>query len=243
MVGIYTFEPNPQNSTIMKKALFLASICFLCSCVKPHVEIVVGPEADYSEQPTIPMYSQLLLKGPVKCVTDKVDSRDGEFTHMLIFRFDSSRNLIYYEKDNSEMGCTKETSYPYFYSWWAGYAYFCFPETWTKTNSAIDVAPESEGRFPRRIEYTWREDGVFTDIRFYSNDTLCTIERVVNLAEKLYDSNGFPILSFSFDGNQPCVLCRNTFSNIDKFGNPLKIYIATPNGNVLIDRIIEYYSE
>lgn len=218
--------------------LYLVLFCLCCVGCKPQFE---SSGADYSEQPTIPMYSQLMLKGPVKCVTDDVDSRDGEFTDVIVYRFDESRRLIYFEINDREMGCAKETSASYFYCWGNGYAYFCYPGTWTETNSAVDIAPESGDKLSRRIEYAWTKDGVFTDIRFYSNDELCTIESVVNLAEVLYDSNGYPRLSYSFAGNQPSVLTRNTFSELDEFGNPLKIYIEGPNGNVSITRVIEYY--
>lgn len=49
MVGIYTFESNPQNSTIMKKAKLIVIICLFLSCLlhadnttKEQVRIIKG---------------------------------------------------------------------------------------------------------------------------------------------------------------------------------------------------------
>ena len=56
----------------------------------------------------------------------------------------------------------------------------------------------------------------------------------------MYDENGYPKCSFNF-AEEVAVSTRNTFSDFDEYGNPLKINIIMPDYEVNVSRTIEYY--
>ena len=154
------------------------------------------------------------------------------------FCFDSSYNLTYFEKNGHEFGCDRNTRADYFSAWYNAYAYFLYPQSWQSTHSAIEYGPE--GHEGKRIELAWDTNGVLTVIRFYKNDSICAFEGETNLAELMYDENGYPKCSFNF-AEEVAVSTRNTFSDFDEYGNPLKINIIMPDYEVNVSRTIEYY--
>lgn len=215
--------------------LYLVLFCLCCVGCKPQFE---SSGADYSEQPEIPMYSQLMLKGPVKRLIENSESLEGKFHNKMEYGFDRSYNLTYYESHGHECGCDRNTRANYFHAWFNAYAYFLYPQSWQSTHGAIEYG--SEGHEGKRIELTWDANGVLTVIRFYKNDSICAFEGVTNLAELMYDENGYPKYSFNF-AEDVAISTRNTFSDFDEYGNPLKINIIIHDYEVNISRTIEYY--
>ena len=120
------------------------------------------------------------------------------------------------------------------------YAYFLFPDIWQVQNEAIDYERDPKDGIKRRIEYAWDSRGVFTDIRFYEDDSQINIEGETNLANIMYDANDFPIIFLSYDGGAE-ISGRNTFSDLDEYGNPRKIDVEVPTGHYTIYRNIRYY--
>ena len=76
---------------------YLAFCMLIISC-NPDSPVA---SADYSDQPSIPMYSQLLLKGPVSFVEDNIVSSYSVVWES--YGFDKSRNLIYYAFNGEEL--------------------------------------------------------------------------------------------------------------------------------------------
>lgn len=194
--------------------------------------------ADYSDQPSIPMYSQLLLKGPVSFVEDNIVSSYSVVWES--YGFDKSRNLIYYAFNGEELDSYNDLRSISFATMSCAYAYFLFPDIWQEQNEAIDYEKDPKDGIKRRIEYAWDSRGVFTDIRFYEDDSLINIEGEANLANLMYDANDLPIVFLSFDGEAE-ITCRNTFSDLDEYGNPRKIDVEVPTGHYTIYRKIRYY--
>ena len=217
------------------RRLCFAFACLCCVCCNSQLGT---SGADYSVQPEIPVYSQLMLKGPVKRLIENSESLEGKFQNKTEYCFDSSYNLTYFEKNGHEFGCDRNTRADYFSAWYNAYAYFLYPQSWQSTHSAIEYGPE--GHEGKRIELAWDTNGVLTVIRFYKNDSICAFEGETNLAELMYDENGYPKCSFNF-AEEVAVSTRNTFSDFDEYGNPLKINIIMPNYEVNVSRTIEYY--
>lgn len=222
-----------------KTIIGLMITCLLCSLPVlscNHVSPTIS--ADYSDQPSIPMYSQLLLKGPVSSVEDNIVSSFGVVLES--YGFDKSQNLIYYAINGEEQDSYSDLRSISFATMSCAYAYFVFPDMWQEQNEAIDYEIDPKDGIQRRIEYAWDSNGLFTDIRVYKGGSLIDLEGETNLANLMYDANDFPIVFLSFDGEAE-ITCRNTFSYLDEYGNPCKIDVEVPKGHYTIYRNIRYY--
>lgn len=220
----------------MKRIYYISLLLMLLACEKEPV----SNKADYSEQPTIPMYSQLLLNGPVSYIKDEIVTRLPEsFTAVEEFGFGESYALEYYTRNGEERGSRSDLCSTLFTTVCTGYAYFVFPEIWQQSTSAIDYHPEYDNGVLKRIEYSWDESGRFTEILLYENESLVTVDGESNMANLMYDDNGFPTIFITF-GDEAEINCRNTFSDLDEYGNPRVITVETPNGEYTIHRTIRY---
>jgi len=223
-----------QRTKNMKRILFFTTVIIcICACDK-----IDKDKYDYSVQPDIPMYEQLLLKGNVKTVTDIVVSEYGTTTES--YAFDESGKLMFYAFNGEELDSYSDLRSISFGTMSCAYAYFVFPDIWQDQNEAIDYEKDPKDGVRRRIEYAWNSNGLFTDIRFYEGDSLINIEGETNLANLMYDANGLPIVFLSFDGEVE-ITCRNTFSDLDEYGNPHRIDVEVPTGHYTIYRNIIYY--
>ena len=204
---------------------------------------------DYDVQPDIPMYKQLLLKGNVQTVTETIESEFGTSTES--YTFDKSGKLIYHSWNGEEWKPTADTRSMLF-PWICGtYAYFVFPDDWTKYDNRTETRTfsitengEVTRNVEKKIEYEWdRSTGRFTKVRCYKNNELVAlagIENGYNIEEYLYYSNGLPHYDFNF-AEELCLITELTYDNFDEYSNPLVINISTPNGDVTITRQIEYF--
>jgi ribosome-associated protein YbcJ (S4-like RNA binding protein) len=157
----------------MKRIYYISLLLMLLACEKEPV----SNKADYSEQPTIPMYSQLLLNGPVSYIKDEIVTRLPEsFTAVEEFGFGESYALEYYTRNGEERGSRSDLCSTLFTTVCTGYAYFVFPEIWQQSTSAIDYHPEYDNGVLKRIEYSWDESGRFTEILLYENESLVTVD-------------------------------------------------------------------
>ncbi len=210
------------------------------------------PDPDlYAEQPAIPVYTQLLLKGDVskvrQSVTLKLENSGNIHTTEYIYGFDTDRRLVHYSRDGEEFGSSEDLTVPcFFYN--NSYAFFVFPDIWQGANEATVMY--REGEYERKFDFKWDETGMFTEVRYYLNGEATAIDGALNIATRLYDANGYPCCAFGFQqsllGESPGLSMEYAFSDFDEHGNPLKIsmeYISVNNDgwNGTIDRTIEYF--
>lgn len=223
---------------------FTAALICICSCDKPRNDMY-----DYSVQPEIPMYDQLLLKGEVKTVTEIYVSDFGTSTEA--FTFDETGKLIFYAYNGEELGSFADLR-SILFPWICGtYANFVFPNDWTKYDNRIETKTFTvtengivTHEIEKKIEYEWdRSSGRFTKVRCYIDNepvSLAGIEDGYNIEEYLYYSNGLPHHDFNF-AEELCLLTELSYDGFDDKGNPLVVEVSTPNGDFTITRKIEYY--
>ena len=241
-------------SSIMAVFAFLACVsgCNRVAFV-PDVEDETEPVASYAEQPRIPMYEQLMLKGRVKIVEDfRIPLQQHEHSEIERYGFDEKGLLTYYYDMGMELGCDKDTKCSMFPLIDDAYACWLFPDSWEESRSGelehvenlLDDAGEVIGRKEKRIEYEWDERGRFTDVRGYLDGERVPLPGgAEDAGEYLYDENGYPHNVFAFDGDLPRDAYHLEFSDFDEHGNPLTIYIlfVSTGYDAVIYRNIEYY--
>ena len=120
----------------------------------------------------------------------------------------------------------------------SSFARFEYPDKWQSLDSVIEKNGE------KRIELAWDKAGRYTKMRAFDGESPICVKEFAGkyeLEEFLYDENGFPRYTFTFDRDGSLSVCsENTYSELDAFGNALNIKVKTPNGSYTIRRTIEY---
>lgn len=251
---------NLVELTLNKFSIILLSVIMLataCGRVTEIPEPPAGPEPSYTVQPEIPMYEQLLLKGDVKSVTDYIIRKnDHRFNDITRYGFDEEKRLTYYYSDGRELGCNKTTKAHLFWIVGHSYAFFSFPNIWktqnlttvTYTDSISTASGEILKTIKKEINYKWNDQGRFTEIKVKFDGEETGLENVAgssNIAEHLYDENGYPKITYSLSGYTPRIFVTSQYSDFDENGNPLTIHhdIHTSEDAYMIYRDIEYYDQ
>lgn len=199
----------------------------------------MGSRSDlYVNQPDISMYGQLLLKGEVAAVTDQIVSDNDFSTSVERVEFGDYHLVKYYAVNGVEVGTDSDLRCVAFQSIVSSFARFEYPDKWQSLDSVIEKNGE------KRIELAWDKAGRYTKMRAFDGESPICVKEFAGkyeLEEFLYDKNGFPRYTFTFDRDGSLSVCsENTYSELDAFGNALNIKVKTPNGSYTIRRTIEY---
>lgn len=215
--------------------LFLPLIAFGASCEK-NIDNVKPSMASYEEQPSIPLYDQMLLKDNVVSVKDSIVT--AGFPDIVEYvEFGDGKKVDFYSINGEEMGTSAKTSCKAFQSISYSYAFFEYPDIWRN----IDTVIEKNG--DRSFESVWDQSGSFVKMRYYIGMDpvgLDEFDGEFELEKFLYDANGFPRFVFSVDGGRLSVSAENRYEDIDSRGNARTIKVRTRNGNYTIYRSIKY---
>lgn len=224
------------------KSIFILTVVFICGC-----EPVEKVEKISKRQPYVPFYTQMLLKGDVEEVLDSIYG--GEFITTERFIFDEDYNVIHYYlnegvDEDDFLGMLVAPFSPMYES----YAFYICPRTWQEKRDTVIYgyghSTWTDGDKSLRKNFKWDESGRITDFRVFLNGEAISYEGTFNLAEYLYDENGYPLHSFSFDfvtEHEAKIHCTCECSEFDRYGNPLKIIIYRPGGKeTVIRRTIRY---
>lgn len=199
------------------------------------------------ESPSMPVYTQLLLKGAVsqvrQIVTIKTDNIEEIVSTEYVYGFDRNHCLVYYAVDGEETGMSSYyLTVPLFF-YQNSYAFFLFPDIWWQTNAAVLTYRTKKGE--KRFEFEWDDAGTFTKVRYYLDGEAVAIDGITDIETCLYDSNGYPRCEFYFKkslDDSPGFDGEFIYSNFDEEGNPLKITMKGGNWNASVERAIEYYT-
>ena len=197
---------------------FIISLAVIILAVSCDQNGFMGSRSDlYVNQPAISMYDQLLLKGEVAAVTDQIVSDNDFSTSVERVEFGDYDLVKYYAVNGVEVGTDSDLRCVAFQSIVSSFARFEYPDKWQSLDSVIEKNGEES--------------------------PICVKEFAgkYELEEFLYDENGFPRYTFTFDRDGSLSVCsENTYSELDAFGNALNIKVKTPNGSYTIRRTIDY---
>ena len=219
-----------------KNILFFVSLALAISCTEKYEATSFIP---YDQQPRVPMYDQMLLKGDVLSVMTrhvKQEGPGGKGIEREYVEFDESHRVTKFIWDDVEMetgpdsGCLLSQAFLY------PFAYFEFPKRWRSIHSVT----MTEGDYSLFEE--WDEDGRFTRLRYSCKGEPVKVKELddFELEKYLYDENGYPHYCFVFEGHQISVYSENTFDEFDEKGNPTHIHVEVPNGSYDLYRTIVY---
>ena len=217
--------------------LSLAIICLAVSCDKDD-RFGSGHDYLYLNQPSISLYDQMLLKGEVTAVRDSVVFDNGTSTYVERIEFGDYHLVKYFGANDVEFGTDSDSRCFAFQSISSSFACFEYPNKWQSTESII----ETNGN--KRIERAWDRFGKYTRMRIYDGETpVCAKEFAgeSELEKYLYDANGFPKYTFTFDQDGILTVCtENIYEELESSGNACKIRVKPPNGSYPIHRKRKY---
>lgn len=222
-----------------KNILFFVAFALAISCTEKQEATSFIP---YYQQPTVPMYDQMLLKGDVLSVTTrhvKQDGPGGKGIEREYVEFDESRKVTKFIWDDMEMETGPDSGGMLFSSIAFSYAFFEYPIYWA--TSSIHSITLTEGDYSLLQE--WNDDGRYTRIRYLYKGEPVKVDALddYELEKYLYDEKGFPHYTFAvFESQQIRVYSENTFDEFDEHGNPTHILVKMPNGSYDLYRTIVY---
>ena len=214
------------------KSIFILTFIFICGC-----EPVEKVENIVKRQPYVPFYTQMLLKGDVEEV---LDSTYKEFITTERYVFDEDHNVIHYYLnegvDEDDFWGMRAAPFDLMFE---SYAFYICPHTWQEKRDTVMSGYVERDGVHKKIEHIWDETGRFTDMRFYVDGVPVSYDGTYNIAELMYDENGYPSCRFQFRKDLE-VMYRCEFSEFDHIGNPLKITVYAPDEEFVICRNIKY---
>lgn len=199
----------------------------ICGCEKDELSVM--------PQPKVSVYEQMLLKGDV---VEVVDTKTDTYVSVSTYRFDEKQNLEYHEYNGSSFDDFTGLRAEPFAAMHKSYAFFICPDTWTQTKDTVMESTVSGVH--KRIEYTWDENGKFTDVRCFIDDEPIGHEGIFNMAGFLYHDNGYPSQRLILGDDGITFDYKYSFSDFDEQGNPLKIEVDGPGEDYVVIRAITY---